>query len=228
MAFPTVLGVRHSHVSSNASSITVLLTDSSNVSGYLVIIFVTKDGTGAMSWPAGWTELDEGPDGSDLSRSACRYRILDGTEGFDGVDDSITVSNGSEQWAASVITLSAWHGSTAPELAVATKTSGTDADPPLLNPGAWGTEQTLWIVYAGVDGPNGIDGWPTNYTGNQHGDETTSGSSACGHGFATRTNATAPEKPGSFTHPNAPSRSYTVAVRPSALSTQLLAATLLS
>ncbi len=148
---PTVIGVRHTDVVANATSITVLLPNGSNVSGRLVVVFVTKDGTGAMTWPAGWTELDEGNDGGAASRSACRYRVIDGTEGFDGTDDSISVTGASEEWHSTAVTVSNWHGTTAPEIATPATGDGTDPDPPSLNPANWDVEETLWLLYFGQD-----------------------------------------------------------------------------
>jgi len=70
MAFPTIHGVRHNHQTTNTAGHVVFLPDGSNVVGYLVLVFVTVDGTLTITWPSGWTELDEGNDGSAASRTS--------------------------------------------------------------------------------------------------------------------------------------------------------------
>ena len=227
MAFPTIHGVRHNHQTTNTAGHVVFLPDGSNVVGYLVLVFVTVDGTLTITWPSGWTELDEGNDGSAASRTACRYRVIDGTEGFDGTDDNIAVFVLTPQeWASSVVIFSDWHGATPPELAAATGTSG-NADPPNLDPSGWGTEDTAWIAYFGADNSVSVTGYPTDYAGNQHGDNTI-GTDGVTHGFATRQLTGGSDNPGTFANGSAPWRAYTVAVRPAAAARPLIDGSLAS
>jgi hypothetical protein len=213
MAFPTVTP-RHSHVTANATSITILLPDGSNTSGKLVIVFVTCDGTTAMTFPAGWTAITNaaGNDGGSASRTEARYRIIDGTEGFDGVDDSISVSGGSEEWAATAYLISGHAASTsAPECQAATGSTG-NADTPSLTP-SWGALDSLWIVYAGLDASVSVTAFPTNYSDNQHQDNTV-GTGGCTHATATRNLNATSDNPPAFANGSESWRALTVAVRP--------------
>jgi hypothetical protein len=212
VAFPTIHGVSHTHVTANATSTAAALPDGSNVVGRLVIVCATKDGTGAFTWPSGWTQIAASNDGSSASRTEVRYRIIDGTEGFDGTGDTITLTHASEETACSAITYSSWHGTTPPEAATATGTTG-NANPPSLNPAGWGTEDTSWIAYCGLDASVTVTGWPTSYSDNQHGDNT-GGTGGCSHGFATRGLNAASDDPGTFTNGSESWMAVTIAVRP--------------
>jgi hypothetical protein len=216
-SFPTIFAVRHTHVTGNATSTNILVPDGSNVSGYLVIAFASKDGTGVFTWPSGWTQIVAASDDSNLfCRTEVRYRIIDGTEGWDGTDDVIAVTHASEETACSVITYSSWHGTTPPEGATVGDAgfSNTNPNPPSLDPSAWATEDTSWIAYFGSDATRTVSGFPTGYDNNQHADNT-GGISGITHGFATRNLNAASENPGTFTlDSNDFWVAVTVAVRP--------------
>jgi hypothetical protein len=213
MAFPTLLTPAHSHETSNVTSTVVALPDGSDVVGRLVVVHATKDGTGAFTFPAGWTSLVGLA--SAGARVDVRYRIIDGTEGFDGIGDTITLTHALEKTNITVHTYSVWHGTTPPE---ASSTSGAtgDPDPPSLTP-SWATDDTAWAAGFGADLESIVTGFPTSYDSNQHGDSSASGAGSATHGIATRELNAASDDPGVFTRDVSDDWvAYTVAVRPSA------------
>lgn len=215
MAFPTVIGtVAHSHVTANATSITVTLPDGSDTAGRLLLAAVSKDGTGVMTWPASpaWTVLDAGDDGGAASRMEVRYRILNGTEGYPATGASISVSGASEEWASSVYLIKGHNSSTnPPEGTPATGTTG-NMDP-AAETASWGSADNLFIVFGTLDASVTVTGWPANYTGNQHGDNT-GGTGGVSHGSASRNLTAASDNPGTYTNGSESWRTLTVVVQP--------------
>jgi len=215
MTFPTVVGNRETVVNANATSVGALLVNGSNVAGRLVILIVTHDGNGADTWPGSpaWTMLDDGLDGSSASRLDVRYRVVDGSEGWTGTDDAITVSDGSEHWVSYAWLISGQHAS-APEAAAATGTTG-NVDPAALTP-SWGSDDVLWIVAAVIDAGGAITGFPANYTDNQQSEDTGGAAAGIGAGTCSRNLTGASDNPGAFTNESASWRALTIAVRPAA------------
>jgi hypothetical protein len=74
----------------NSTSSIVTLPNGSNVVGRLIIACVASDGTPTFTWPVGWTELFDSS--STEVALGIAYRVVDGTEGFDGSGDTIKVT----------------------------------------------------------------------------------------------------------------------------------------
>lgn len=209
MAFPVVAAVNASHEAVSGSHTCNL--PAGIVSGDLLIAAAFCSlGTQAISWPAGWSVLDEGASYGSEFYFSVRYRIADGTEGS---SISLSSGGGTLNWASR-----SWRitgaVSSAPE-ATASAPSGSDTtpDPPSLSP-SWGALDTLWIALFGQEtgsGGQSVTAYPTNYSSNQHGDFQNN----AGHGSAERNLNAATEDPGTFTTTvNARWRAVTVAVRP--------------
>ncbi len=101
-------------------------------------------------WPTGagaWTQLFYGHEANDTVLSAA-FRIADGTEGT-----TITVTSVHSDFSAHVsYRITGHHATTDPEGASFAGQVKTNApDPPNLDPGSWGAEDTLWLVGIGVD-----------------------------------------------------------------------------
>ena len=213
--FPRIAGMRTTTVTGGATSTTVMLPNGSNVSGRLIIIFGVKDGTGAFTFPGSpaWTSLDEGDDAAASSRSVCRYRVVTGSEGWDGTDDSVVVTHASETTAFVVVAIAGQHSSTAPALASASGSTGA-VNPPSLDPGGWGTEGTIWLAWAGLDASGGVSAAPTNY--NLAASGATGGVDGVSYGLAYAPDKSGSVDPGTFTNGSESWRAYTVGIRPAA------------
>lgn len=217
MTFPAVIAVSETLVTANAASVVAAIPDGSNVSGRLVVLAVACDGVTAMTWPGSpaWTVLDAGNDGSAASRLEVRYRFVDGSEGWSGTGQTITVSGGTEQWCAHGVLISGQHASQAPEVAAATGASG-NFDPPSLT-ASWGAEDNLWLVFAGADGGPAVTGWPASYADNQQEGDTGGAAAGVTGAMATRNLNGATDNPGAFANDTDPWRALTVVVRPAAV-----------
>ena len=212
--WPAPIGVRQRHFASATPTFDVYIPDGSNAVGTLIVAFATKFGTGAMTWPAGWVTAGGGTDGAS-SWSEWGYRIVDGTEGFDGVDDSIFITGAAVEWAASCISFppAGWHGITPPEGGTPATGASTAPDPPTLSP-SWGSGKTLWLAYFGAaDGDEVISGYPAGFDAMQHGDGTV-GAAGVSHGFAMRYDEVATTDPSAFAMTTGTWRAFTVAVQP--------------
>jgi hypothetical protein len=206
---------RKSRTAVDGTSHTVMLPDGSNVSGRLVLVVFGVDGS-TITWPSSPEFLQVGNVGVTGVVLAAAYRFIDGTEGFDGTDDSIVVSMGAAESSTAHVFLftDGHHASTAPETATATG-SGANADPPSLNPAGWDVEAALWVAAAGYRFNANFTVAPTNYaellfSGSPNDDNVPLGT-------ALRELSAASEDPGTFTSSDGGNWvSMTVAVRPAA------------
>jgi hypothetical protein len=197
---------------SSGTSHAVLLPDGSNVSGRLVWVIFSAENT--VTWPSGWTEFFAGSTTSTVLRAA--YRFIDGTEGFDGTDDSITVTTSSAVLsnAHAYLSKSGHHASTAPEAATAATGSGANANSPTFDPAGWASEETLWVPAAAYRFGANFTGAPTNYTGLL---SLNGGDSNAPLGSARRALTASSEDPGTFTSDDGGAWvSTTIAIRPAA------------
>jgi hypothetical protein len=188
----------------------VLLPDGSNVTGRLVIVVFAAEAT--VSWPAGWSEIFEGSTTSTVL--AVAYRFIDGTEGFDGTDDTVTATTGSASLsnAHAYLSSAGHHASTAPEAATAATGLGANANPPTLNPAGWDIEEALWIAAAAYRFNASFSGAPTNYTDLL---SLSGGDTNAPLGSARRVLSASSEDPGTFTSSDGGAWvATTVAVRP--------------
>ena len=208
---PTIVGIRHTHVTSNQLTCSVLLPNGSNTPGNLVLIIGNKDGTGAFSDglfgaaegtgfpPAGWAMVGIPP---SSAAGAYLTRVLDGTEGFDGTDDAVVLqADQIEEWAFTALTVSNWYGSVGGgfDIAIAGTVNDANPDPPSLTV-PWDGADTLWGVWMGTDrGDMTVSVFPSGYTDNQHQDNT-GGLAGVTHAFATRElTGTDTQNPSAFT-----------------------------
>src|SRR5688500_7944534 len=99
MAFPTLIDVRSSTQFTDNTSFSPLLPEGSNGLGTLVIAVVSVDGSEQPAWPAaeGWAVMDEGAVSGSGACWSARYKIVNGTEGYDGAGDTLTVTVSSAQ-----------------------------------------------------------------------------------------------------------------------------------
>jgi len=221
MTFPTVIAVAGGNSVVNETSVTVNLPDGSDVSGRLLIVFFTSDGTGeTFTFPAGfpWTELLV--EGGTGFTSGVWFRRTTGTEGYPATGATITVTISSiEMSAHTSYLISGHHDSSNPEVSTATTGTSVNADPGALNPANWDVEDTLWFAFAALNGLSAttprITAYPASYT-NGRSDFAADGNGVT-QGVARRENAVASEDPGAFTADTSGAwRAATVGVRPAA------------
>jgi hypothetical protein len=187
------VATRTSQNTSDSTSQVVTLPNGSNVSGRLVVVVIGVDGTTGVAWPAGWTEIFDGT--TVATELAVGYRVINGTEGFDGTDDTITLTTAAEQSNSHAYLITGHDPAVAPE--AATAAVGTNApDPPSFNPAGWDVEETLWIVAAANRFGILQTAAPANYSNllAQNGGDTNAPLATAHRGAAVTT-----EDPGAFT-----------------------------
>jgi hypothetical protein len=178
------------------------------VSGNLLLCFFSLDGAPGTLVMTGWTQLFSANAPSTADRSEVWYRVSDATE---GADESLTWDN-SEKLTYNCYQINGQHGSSAPEAGTAANGTSGAADPPSLTP-SWGAEDTLWFVYALVDGNSDITVWPTSYTVGQVENEG-DGSAHASHGIARRELNGTTDNPSAFTNRNTNWISNLIGIRP--------------
>ena len=217
--FPVVNhGTANSGGNVTTSTVDVANLTGTPSAGDLLLILISKDGTGTFTWPGGandaFTVLTNYPQtmggGSNQALLDARYRIANGSE----TTVAITHANESTAWVAIRIAAGTWGGAgnVLPESA-ATNGNSTNADPPSLNPANWDVENTLWIATAGWDGSVVASAAPTNYLGLVT--EQVATGTGSGVSVAYRENAVASEDPGAFTSSAEQWGAGTIAVAPS-------------
>ncbi len=181
----------------------------------ILIAVVTYQSVDTGSWPAGWTKiLDHDIGGWGTGEVA--WRRADGTEG--GGSFTVTTTNAYKS-GHQVLRFSGAHTTTAPEVSAGANNGDTTApDPDSLNPGGWGTEETMWIAVAhcSVGTNSTITVYPTNYSNGAE-VEVASAGGGCSVASATRLLSATSEDPGAFTaDASANWWSETVGIRPAA------------
>lgn len=202
MAFPTVESITETTTSS-ATVHNIDMPATVNAGDLLVMVVMCSSST-INSHPSGWTRL------RDSTQTPVYIKNAAGTEG--GGSAAIGTSSAANI-AAQVYRVTGWFDSGTilndVELATTAASSSTP-NPPALNPANWGTEDTLWIVYAGWLTGESVAAYPTSYTGG-------TATSASGARIATarRENSVASEDPAVFTLTGSVGwRAHTIAVRP--------------
>lgn len=159
MGFPAISATSQATTSPGARTSHVLTLPSGIVAGNLLIMVFCEEAVPdpAVTWPAGWTQISDSF--TTTNKFQIRYRIADGSEGA-----SITVTSPSWQSAYVCYRITAWHGTTPPEVGTAVTNSSGTANPPSLTP-SWGAADTLWIAAASVvgSGIGGFTGYPASY-----------------------------------------------------------------
>lgn len=200
MAFPTVDHRLAAFSDVNGTSRAVSLPDGI-ATGDRVIVGFASDGDITVGWPAAWTELADFNSAAAQISLSVAYRDVDGTEGFDGTGDTITVTTSANErttWAGYVIQSGTYDTGQAPEIQTAFLGGGgdTDLDPPSIT-ASWGSDDNLFLAFAGHEDATTATAAPTNYTNHQTG--VSSGNGRCSIESAERQLAAATDDPSAFT-----------------------------
>lgn len=206
MAFPQVASVTASSQSPNSTTSTVTLPGTFSAGDLFIGIVAADSGAGAMTWPAGWTEiLDSAGTGFQLSIG---YRIAQAGDTAPGVTHTTERSN------HLLIRITGWHGTTAPEITTMATGSSVNPNSGSLTP-SWGVADTLWISVAASDDSvaHTYTGFPYASNNNENGTAT----SAARVAMATTESAAASVDPGNFTISASETwGAVTIGVRPAA------------
>lgn len=186
--------------------------------GDLLLVLFTNDANSTVTTPSGWTLPTNGSVArGTAARGSVYIKVAGGTEDGTTVD---FVTSAAEEAASQVYRIPAgeWSGTTA---GVEVANSGdpgattTTPNPPALNPGGWGTENTLWISYAAGSSYTAVTTYPTNYNGGAHNLSNT-GTAGASVSSAWLESAVASEDPGTFTmSTNSDGVAFTIGIRTS-------------
>lgn len=186
-------------------------------SGDLLLVLLTNDGNATVTDPDGagaWTSVSSATSGTAV-RASVWAKVADGSE--DGTNVNF-VTSATEQAAVQVYRVPAneWSGSIAGVEASAAATGSTNVpNPANLDPTGWGTENTLWIAYAGGSSYASVTSYPANMAGGAHNLSNT-GIAGASVSSAWQNSATASLNPGTFTMGTTTDGvAYTIAIRPS-------------
>ncbi len=166
--FPSVASVGSTVFSTAATAHNVVMPSTVN-SGDLLLTLFTNDmaAGGTTTTPSGWTAVSTQTSGNTI-RGTVYAKVADGTEDGASVDFVTSVS---EEAAAQVYRVPAgeWSGALAGvEAGNFAAGTTTTPNPPSLNPGAWGTENTLWLAYIAGSSYSSLTTLSTNHQGGKH------------------------------------------------------------
>jgi hypothetical protein len=124
--------------------------------GDMVVVLFAADSIPSITFPSDWTQLFDVVS-TTASRTACYYRIADGTEG----STIIVTTNTTEMTAHTSYRISGAFGEI--EAATIAYTSSNKPNPPNLAP-SWGNHNTLWIAATGAaPGNRNVNVYPAGY-----------------------------------------------------------------
>src|SRR3989304_2658039 len=165
MAFPVVGARALTEVEGATSHLVNLPTGI--VSGHLLIVVIGFNRNPVtITWPAGWTNIEEANWASNVLYSA-RYRVADGTEGA-----TITITSGSAEDSAAVAWRITGHSSSTNPPAKSTANGATDSttmDPAAVTP-AGGAKDYLVLATAAYGRVTAqvISSYPASYSNGQN------------------------------------------------------------
>lgn len=177
--------------------------------GDRLIGIAVMDGRPTVTDPSSWTRLAIVENTtSDHQAVVWEIRTASGAESA----ENWTTSSNQESYSVTY-RISGHASGTAADAQTVSSGSGTGApDPPASTP-AWGSAETLWIAFAGVDTPISLSAQPSGYTDTIRDD--TGGSGGVTIGAAYKISTASSENPGAFTGSGAEWVAITVAVEPS-------------
>lgn len=205
---PSVESSTTSSEDSTTATHTVDLPSNIEVGNLLLMVvgFYTTDGSPVITWPSGWTELDQDFDTGDDCAEGVAYRIADGTE-----ESTVDVTTDFSA-TSSHQTLRISHYMGLPEISTVVEAIGDPNSASLHT--SWETDgETLWIACFGggslSDASMGT--YPTDYTDGAF-EESSTGYSYTG--TARRLLSAASEDPGDFdVTPSIGYGAYTVGIQ---------------
>lgn len=209
MAFPVIAGTQKSVEGASVTAHDITMP-ASVAADDILIGWCFQDGdAGGFSWPAGWTEIQDGTVGATVASSTIGWRRATGGE----TTVQVTSTN-AERSSHIAIRITGAHTTTAPAISASATGSSTTPNPDSLNPADWDVEDTLWIAWYAVDtGTASAYPLPDNNLATS----ATDVSSAAYGAICSDELAQASLDPGTFTNSISDNwRAGTIAVRPAA------------
>lgn len=190
-AYPIVESTDTSIVPTQETSHTVDLP-SGIESGDLLLMLFGAQAEVVITWPGGWTELDQHQNG-DVTEGAggAAYRVATGSEG----STATVTTNAITDSAHHTFRITDYTG--VPEISTVAYGTSSSPNPSSLTP-SWGTSLTLWFTFFGGDhaSPASVSSYPSSYGDGQ---ATLSRDGYAWIASARRELASSSENPGSFT-----------------------------
>ena len=154
--YPVVESYNTSYENGLVANHTVSLPSGVASGDLLLLLFAGGYYDQEITWPSGWTELDQQKSSSESMMSGAAYKVADGSEGA----TVICQTSGTALSAHQVFRLSNYSG--VPEMSTY-HFSYTGPNPPSLT-NSWGsTYGTLWIAWMGGE-DNCPSAYPSNYS----------------------------------------------------------------
>jgi hypothetical protein len=223
--FPTVSSVTTSNYTTNVTTHNVSMPGTV-AAGDLLICLFTNDGSATVTTPAGWSSISSTNNGTNV-RASVLAKVATGSEGGTTVNFQTSAT---EQANAHVYRIPAanWYGDLNGVEATGVSAGTTTApNPPSLSP-SWGSDNTLWLAYAGGSSYDGVNSYPSGYTNGFH-TQSNTGTAGASTASARLTSAVATNNPGSFSMASSESGvAVTVAIRPVPPTTPVYVSTVLT
>lgn len=145
-----------SEETTSQTSHTVSIPSLVNDGDLMVVIFSAQISSATISWPGGWTELDETSNGS--SNVAVAYKVASG----EGSTITVTTSVGTPSEHIAFAYSNAYG---VPEIATPATGSSTTPNPPSLSP-SWGEKSCVFIAYSSNDNGSATNtsSYPAGYS----------------------------------------------------------------
>jgi len=208
MAYPVIATYAIGALNSNGTTSTIVVP-TGTTSGDLMILFFTKDGTGAITTPTNWTQLAHNASGGQAH--GIYYRQLTATL------NNFSVSHASEQTTWIIVRIPS---GAIPVINTVATGSSTTPNPTSLTSGFDTGTETLYLASAGWDYNRSCSGFPSNMSLYRYSSVGTS-TGGCGTAIAGAESSAASFDPSSFTIGATDTwAAYTVAVKTIASGTE--------
>ena len=186
MAYPEVASYTSGFTTANATS-TSITVPSGTQAGDLMVLLISKDGTGTFTTPSDWTGLVNV--GSSAQAVGIFYRQLTAEL------SNFTIAHASEMTAWILLRIP---GGAVPQVSSPATGNSTLPSPPSLTHSFGAGTEVMWLAFAGWDYNRTCSAYPTTFTENRLSSVSTS-TGGSGVAMATLESTTNPQGPGTFT-----------------------------
>ena len=201
MAYPTIANYTTGMTASNATS-TSITVPSGTQAGDLMLLLISKDGTGLFTNPSGWTQLAQRAySGQSV---AGYYRQLTAPL------SNFTIAHASEMTAWILLQIP---GGDIPQISSYVDGSSTAPNPPSLTHSFVAGTEVMWLAMMGHDYNRTTSAYPSNFPDNRINSRSTA-TGGSGVSMATLNSTTNPQDPSAFTISSKDTwTAYTLAIR---------------
>ena len=215
MAYPTIADYTTGSRTSNATS-TSITVPSGTQAGDLMLLLISKDGTGLFTTPSGWEVLEN--TGSSAQAVGIFYRQLTAPL------SNFTIAHASE--------MTAWILLRIPDGDIPQKSSRATGnsrlpDPPSLTHSFGAGTEVMWLALMGHDYNRTTSAYPSTFPDNRINARSTA-TGGSGVSMATLNSTTNPQDPGTFTISSKDTwQAYTLAIKTKTVTTTIELASVL-